>query len=102
MKCQSFPCVAAVFALTLAWTLASSHAADETVLDTARIEAITGLKGVSDQKEGTFKVSKPRDDVSVTVEQNHMAPFMGLTSWAAFMPFGNDRTRRSNGWHGRG
>jgi uncharacterized protein DUF1259 len=91
MKCQSFPCVAAVFALTLAWTLASSHAADETVLDTATIEAITGLKGVSDQTEGTFKVSKPRDDVSVSVEQNHMAPFMGLTSWAAFMPFGKGR-----------
>ena len=51
----------------------------------------TGLKGVSDQTEGTFKVSKPRDDVSVSVEQNHMAPFMGLTSWAAFMPFGKGR-----------
>jgi hypothetical protein len=91
MKCQSFPCVAAVFALTLAWALISSHAADETLLDTATIEAITGLNGVSNQTEGTFKVSKPRDDVSVTVEKTHMAPFMGLTSWAAFMPFGKDR-----------
>jgi hypothetical protein len=91
MKCQSFPCVAAVFVLTLAWALTPSHAADETVLDTATIEAITGLKGVSNQTEGTFKVSKPRDDVSVTVEQTHMAPFMGLTSWAAFMPSGKDR-----------
>jgi len=91
MKCQSFPCIEAVFALTFAWTLISSHAADETLLDTATIEAITGLKGVSNQTEGTFKVSKPRDDVSVTVEQTHMAPFMGLTSWAAFMPFGKDR-----------
>jgi hypothetical protein len=90
MKCQSFPCVAAVFALTLAWGLTSLHAADEAALDTATIEAITGLKGVSNQKEGTFKVSKPRDDVSVTVEQTHMAPFMGLTSWAAFMPSGKD------------
>ena len=90
MKCQSFPCVAAVFALTLAWGLTSLHAADEAALDTATIEAITGLKGVSNQTEGTFKVSKPRDDVSVTVEQTHMAPFMGLTSWAAFMPSGKD------------
>jgi len=31
MKCQSFPCVAAVFACTLAWTLASSHAAGRVV-----------------------------------------------------------------------
>jgi Domain of Unknown Function (DUF1259) len=91
MKCQSFPCVAAVFVLTLAWALTPSHAADETVLDTATIETITGLKGVSNQTEETFKVSKPRDDVSVTVEQPHMAPFMGLTSWAAFMPSGKDR-----------
>jgi hypothetical protein len=90
MKCQSFPCFAAVFALTLAWELTSLHATDEAALDTATIEAITGLKGVSNQTEGTFKVSKPRDDVSVTVEQTHMAPFMGLTSWAAFMPSGKD------------
>ena len=40
MKCQSFPFFAAVFALTLAWALTSSHAADETLLDTATIEAI--------------------------------------------------------------
>ena len=90
MKCQSFPCVAAVFALALAWGLTSLHGADEAALDTATIEAITELKGVSNQTEGTFKVSKPRDDVSVTVEQTHMAPFMGLTSWAAFMPSGKD------------
>ena len=32
MKCQSFPSVAAVFALTLTWGLISSHAADEAVL----------------------------------------------------------------------
>ena len=86
MKCQSFP----FFAVIFAWGLSSLHAADEAALDTATIQAITGLKGVSNQKEGTFKVSKPRDDVSVTVEQIHMAPFMGLTSWAAFMPSGKD------------
>jgi hypothetical protein len=90
MKCQSFPFCSAVFALTFAWGLSSLHAADEVAVDTATIQAITGLKGVSNQKEGTFKVSKPRDDVSVTVEQSHMAPFMGLTSWAAFMPSGKD------------
>ena len=55
MKYQSFPCFAALFALTLAWELTSLHAADETSLDTATIEAITGLKGFSNQTEGTFK-----------------------------------------------
>src|ERR1700674_5094454 len=82
MKCQSFP----FFAVICAWGLSSLHAADETVLDTATIQAITGLKGVSNQTEGTFKVSRPRDDVSVTVEQSHMAPFMGLTSWRHSCP----------------
>ncbi len=52
MKCQSFPCVAAVFALTLAWGLTSLHAADEAALDTATIEAITGLKGVRIKQKG--------------------------------------------------
>jgi hypothetical protein len=58
----------------------------ETGLDTAKIESITGLKGVRNEKENTFKVSKPRNDVVITVEQTRMAPFMGLTSWAAFTP----------------
>jgi hypothetical protein len=64
MKCQSFLFFAAVFALTFAWGLSSLHAADEAALDTATIQVITGPKGVSNQKEGTVKVSKPRDDVS--------------------------------------
>ena len=36
------------------------------------------MKGAGNQTEGTFKVAKLRDDVPVMVEQNHMAPFMGL------------------------
>ena len=63
-----------------------SAAAAETGLDTAKIESITGLKGVLNEKENTFKVSKPRNDVAITVEQVRLAPFMGFTSWAAFTP----------------
>src|SRR5262249_34940794 len=54
--------------------------------DTAAIERITGLKGSLNQKEGVFKVSKPRDDVPVAVDGRRLEPFMGLTSWAAFQP----------------
>src|SRR5438105_1686018 len=61
-------------------------AAAETGLDTAKIESITGLKGVRNDKENTFKVSKPRNDIPIAVEQVRMAPFMGFTSWAAFAP----------------
>ena len=49
-----------------------------------QVEKITGLKGTFNEKEGVFKITSPRTDVKVTVDQIPMAPFMGLTSWAAF------------------
>jgi hypothetical protein len=88
MHCQSFLRFAPVFVSVVGFTLSSLYGADDAALDTQTIESITGLKGAGNQKEGTFKVAKPRDDVPVIVEQNHMAPFMGLTSWVAFMPSG--------------
>jgi hypothetical protein len=75
---------ACTFFLWFGTTIAA--AAAETGLDTPKIESITGLKGVLNEKENTFKVSKPRNDVPITVEQVRMAPFMGFTSWAAFAP----------------
>ncbi|MET5012776.1 DUF1259 domain-containing protein, partial [Burkholderia pseudomallei] len=33
-----------------------------------------------------FKISKPRDDVKIQVDEWTMPPFMGLTSRAAFAP----------------
>jgi hypothetical protein len=51
-------------------------------LGSARIEELTGLKGK--QTENAFKVSAPRDDVKITIDGTPMAPFLGLTSWAAF------------------
>ena len=58
MKCQFFLFFGVLFGLAFAPGLTPVHAAGETALDTASIEAITGLKGVSNQAEGTFKVSK--------------------------------------------
>ena len=55
-------------------------------LDNAKIEAATGLKGAFNEAEGVFKVSAPRTDVKVSVDGWQMPPFMGLTSWAAFLP----------------
>ncbi len=66
-----------------------SHAA-ESALDTAAIERLTGAKGVLDQKEGVFKLSAPRKDLSVIVAGVKMSPPMGLTSWAAFKRSGKD------------
>ena len=57
----------------------------ETKLDTAKIDEATGLKGKWNEQEKTFKVAVPRDDVKVNVDGAGLAPFLGLTSWAAFM-----------------
>jgi hypothetical protein len=90
MKCQSFPWFTKSntpsLCVVLFFCSSSIGIAAESGLDIAKIESITGLKGVSNEKENTFKVSKPRNDVAITVEQVRLAPFMGFTSWAAFTP----------------
>src|SRR5713226_8343484 len=58
--------------------------AKESKLDTARIQALTGLKGSWNAKEGVYKVTSPRKDVPVSVDGFALPPFMGLTTWAAF------------------
>ena len=55
-------------------------------LDTAAIESITGLTGTMNKAENVFKVSKPRTDIRLNVDRWTLPPFMGLTSYAAFMP----------------
>ena len=77
------PTIGFVAALCCLWmgAVAGAGAAD---LDTAKIEAATGLKGSFNQAEGVFKVASPRADVPVSVDGFPMAPFMGLTTWAAF------------------
>lgn len=79
----------ATLALCLALIGAHSQAAENAGMDTAAIEKITGLKGKYSREENVFKVSKPRTDVKVQVDQWGMPPFMGLGSWAAFTPAHN-------------
>src|SRR5687768_14245593 len=57
-----------------------------TAIDGPAIERASGLKGTFNEPEGVFKISAPRTDVAITVDNGKMPPFMGLTSWAAFMP----------------
>ena len=54
-------------------------------LDTNRLEQLTGLKGTFNAAEGVFKVTAPRNDLPITVDGWKIPPFMGLTTWAAFM-----------------
>jgi len=53
-------------------------------LDTPKIESLTGLKGAFNEQEQVFKVTLPRGDLGVTVDEWKMPAFMGLTTWAAF------------------
>jgi hypothetical protein len=54
-------------------------------IDPARVASLTG--GKPESTDTTVKVSFPRDDLPVEVDGwKKMPPFMGLTSWAAFVP----------------
>src|SRR3954466_2527163 len=64
----------------------SASAAESKKLDTTRIDELTGLKGKLNEQENVYKVTSPRTDLKVSVDKWAMPPFMGLTSWAAFMP----------------
>jgi hypothetical protein len=72
-------------AFALLWT-ASAALAQDKKLNTAKIDELTGLKGKFSEQENVYKVSSPRTDIKVSVDKWEMPPFMGLTSWAAFMP----------------
>jgi Domain of Unknown Function (DUF1259) len=75
-----------VIAVGLAAAAGQVKAEQPAGIDTARIEQITGLKGTFSNQEDVFKVTKPRNDVKVQVDDWAMPPFMGLTSYAAFKP----------------
>jgi hypothetical protein len=53
-------------------------------LPTNQIDKITGLAGKWNNEEKVYKVSSPRTDIKISVDNWQMPPFMGLTSWAAF------------------
>jgi hypothetical protein len=75
--------------LSLMTLLSGGAAAAEAKLDPARIEALTGLKGQLNEKDGVFKVSFPRKDIHAVVGGVRVTPAMGLTAWAAFTPMGD-------------
>ena len=70
----------------LAAVIAPAVRAADPPLDTAAIESITGITGTMNKAENVFKVSKPRTDIKPNVDRWTLPPFMGITSYAAFMP----------------
>src|SRR5215472_11285959 len=77
------------YLLIIVMFCASTLAALGAPLDQAKIDQITGLKGKFNEKEGVYKVTYPRNDVSVVVDGWTMPPFMGLGTWAAFTAASN-------------
>src|SRR4051812_12109978 len=80
--------LAVAVAGTVSCTSTPTSAPTAGPVDGAAIEAITGLKGTYNQAENVFKVSKPRDDIKLSVDRWSLPPFMGITSYASFMPTG--------------
>src|SRR5437773_7560967 len=73
--------------ITFAFLLAATASgAESKKLGAAQIDEVTGLKGKFNEQENVYKVSSPRTDLKISVDRWEMPPFMGLTSWAAFMP----------------
>jgi hypothetical protein len=64
--------------------IAFAYASVAAELNTVRIDELTGLKGKFNEKEGVYKVTWPRNDVTIVVDGWTMPPFMGLGTWAAF------------------
>lgn len=69
---------------TLLFTLFICIPLCATALDHTKIEELTSLKGTLNEAEKVFKVTFPRGDLGVTVDEWKMPAFMGLTTWAAF------------------
>lgn len=78
-----------ILPLAIVGILTACAYAEPAPFDTAKIEELTGAKGAYNEKEGVFKVSVPRKDLSVTTAGVKMTPPMGLTSWAAFVKVGD-------------
>jgi len=73
----------AVIAVAL---LAASAAAEIPEKTRAFIDQITETKGTYTAEEDVHRVSFPRSDLKVTIEDRPAHPFMGFGSWAAFTP----------------
>jgi uncharacterized protein DUF1259 len=56
--------------------------------DAGTIGRVSGL--TPETKDGVVKIMAPRTDLSVVVDGVRMAPFEGLTSWAAFQTAGRE------------
>jgi hypothetical protein len=67
--------------------MATSNGSIASIVDTATIERITGLKGKVNK--GEYKITIPQNDLNVEVDGFKIIPPMGLGTWVAFTPATN-------------
>ena len=85
----SLLCLASILCAAALPSLMAAEPQAAVPLDTAKIEQLTGLKGVMNAKEGEFKVSYPRSDLNIVSDGVKITPPMGLTAWVAFTSMGD-------------
>jgi hypothetical protein len=71
-------------------SLTSFAVAQAPAFDTTPIEKAIGMKGTYNAAENVYKVSKPRANLA-TVDGWKIPPFLGISSYAAFTPVGNNQ-----------
>ncbi|WP_194715632.1 DUF1259 domain-containing protein [Noviherbaspirillum soli] len=82
-----FSRAAVSIALASLTSVASAHAS---AFDTTPIEKATGMKGTYNAAENVYKVTKPRPNLAA-IDGWKIPPFLGVSSYAAFTPMGNNQ-----------
>lgn len=59
-------------------------------LDVKKIEELTGEKGVINKEEKAFKITVPRDDLTIDVNETKVPTGAGIASWVAFKKEGKE------------
>ena len=72
------------FVIALAFLNSTAAQAELSEKTRGSIDQITGAKGAYTADEDVHRVSFPRSDLKVTIENRPAHPFMGFGSWAAF------------------
>ena len=67
--------------------MSMSNVNSNSIVDTATIEQVTGLKGKVNK--GEYKITIPQNDLDVEVDGFKIIPPMGLGTWVAFTPSPN-------------
>ncbi len=84
LETNHFTCCALFFCIVFAFPGLTAFSQ----VDSAALNNAFGKKGMV--QGGVYRITYPRTDLSVTVNQFHVAPGLALTSWIGILPMGNE------------